>query len=611
MNILHVLSQFEVTGAEVYAATLINEQIRHHHTVLVVSDTFSTPIQAPYMAMPIGKRSYAQRISNVRSMVRIIRTRRIDLIHAHSRAASWIAYVAALITHKALVSTVHGRQHIHTSSKSFSIYGREIIAVSESIKEHLTNDLGIRPEYVTIIPNGLNSRLWQISRQTRLPKRLFGVPPRTKVILFVGRLSGPKGDVARFVASEVLPLVMHECPCILFVIGAEIGGGGFKSFADSVNKVAGKTAVQILDFQNDLGPYLKKADVIIGSGRVATESLAMAKPTFAFGESHYIGRITPDNYYSAKASNFGDTGVYDTPDAASVANDLITTLHQKANKRGAEFVRALTKTQFDIAVVKPQVDLVYERAMLRQKSPVRIPVLMYHRIVASPALNSKHGIWVTTSNFEQQLRSLRQRGFTSITLRQYDEFRRGVGPLPAKPIILTFDDGYEDNYIFAFPLLQKYESKAVIFTTGDLKRRTNYWDVDEPRLPLLSVKQMREMANAGIEFGSHTVSHSKLTEIPILAALREIARSKEILEQTLSSIVTSFAYPYGAFHDQVKHLVAQSGYRYAVAGDEGPMSLWEDFFEIRRTQVFPWTTSFGFWKKTQPWYMGYKMRKKW
>lgn len=87
---------------------------------------------------------------------------------------------------------------------------------------------------------------------------------------------------------------------------------------------------------------------------------------------------------------------------------------------------------------------------------------------------------------------------------------------------------------------------------------------------------------------------------------RELAGSKQRLEDILGTEVLSFAYPYGALDTSVKEMVAEVGYRYAAAADFGPTALHDDFLEIRRTQVFPWTGVTGFWKKTLPVYSHYK-----
>ena len=153
MNILHVLSQFEVTGAEVYAVTLASAQKRSGHSVILVSDSLHIPFDGIFISQPIGKRSYLQRLRNITFLLRLIREKNIHIVHGHSRAASWVCNLAALFTSIPFVSTIHGRQHLHISSKSWSVYGTNIITVSESLRDHLVCELGLNTQYITTIPN--------------------------------------------------------------------------------------------------------------------------------------------------------------------------------------------------------------------------------------------------------------------------------------------------------------------------------------------------------------------------------------------------------------------------------------------------------------------------
>ena len=121
--------------------------------------------------------------------------------------------------------------------------------------------------------------------------------------------------------------------------------------------------------------------------------------------------------------------------------------------------------------------------------------------------------------------------------------------------------------------------------------------------------EIREMSAAGIEFGSHTVSHADLTRSSAEELRCELMDSKKTLEDLLGKRIVSLAYPYGKVNKAVKTAADEAGYSFGVAADSGPLIFYDDFFEIRRSQVFPWTGSFGFWKKTQPWYLRYKQKK--
>jgi peptidoglycan/xylan/chitin deacetylase (PgdA/CDA1 family) len=122
-------------------------------------------------------------------------------------------------------------------------------------------------------------------------------------------------------------------------------------------------------------------------------------------------------------------------------------------------------------------------------------------------------------------------------------------------------------------------------------------------------EQIREMSAAGIEFGSHTVTHINLSQCSREQVRKELVESKQLIEQLTGKKIISIAYPYGAVNETIKSLAAQSGYKFGIATNSGPLTFNEDLFEIRRIQIFPWTDSFGFWKKTQQWYLRYKQWK--
>jgi peptidoglycan/xylan/chitin deacetylase (PgdA/CDA1 family)/glycosyltransferase involved in cell wall biosynthesis len=605
MRILHVLSQFEVTGAEAYAASLIEAQIADGHGVIVVSDTFTLPTQATYIPLPVGIRSYPHRVKNIASLVGLIRQHSIDLVHAHSRAASLVSLFAARLTGTALVSTVHGRQHVHVSSKAFSIYGKDIIAVSAALKEHLIQDLGFNPEDIVVIPNCIALEKWQSERSSSSGVR-DSSSEHESLILFVGRLTGPKGDVVRFLVTKILPGLLQRKKVQLKAIGGMITPPDIPDLASKLNAQCDRPVVELCGFQQGIARFMLGADLIVGSGRVVPESLVLRKPVIAFGESEYVGPILPASFEGAATTNFGDTGLSAMPDPGRISRDILEMLEHPPADSERETLSTMAFQRFDTKNVKVKIQRVYERAYARVHSPTSIPVLMYHRVLESPSADSSHGIWVSAKQFASHLASLQQRGFQTITFHDYAQFLQGAGTLPRKPIILTFDDGYEDNYRTAFPLLQKFSFSAVIYVVTDLERRTNFWDQNEPPAQLMSASQMKELHRSGIEIGSHTVTHPRLPIATPENARREISNSKDALEQLLGSSVLSFAYPYGELSQPVKDLVGEAGYKFAVAADSGPLSFYQDFLEIRRTQVFPWTDQVGFWKKTLPIYNRYK-----
>ena len=152
MKILHLLSQTHLTGAEVYAADLYKYQMSEGHECFIISDTLSVESVARYFPMAIHNRKYVNRIKNIREIIKFCKKHRIDLIHAHSRAGSWLVNVVRLFVDIAYVSTIHGRQSVHFSSKRKNVYGQRIIAVCEHLKGHVKDELHI-DEDVYLIRN--------------------------------------------------------------------------------------------------------------------------------------------------------------------------------------------------------------------------------------------------------------------------------------------------------------------------------------------------------------------------------------------------------------------------------------------------------------------------
>lgn len=222
-----------------------------------------------------------------------------------------------------------------------------------------------------------------------------------------------------------------------------------------------------------------------------------------------------------------------------------------------------------------------------EEIPGNLKVLMYHRIADDERLCQAHWTLVHLKAFRSQLELLDRWGFTAITFDDYRLFLEGELNLPRKPVILTFDDGYLDTYENAFPLLQEYGMKAVVFAIGNQQIKTNVWDrsLGLPTGPLVDGKQLVEMHAAGFEIGAHSLNHVKLTTLTGDEAWQEISCPKTILESLLNSTVRSFSYPYGLVNGKIKRMVADAGYTFACGVCTGPASFGVEPFEIRRIAV--------------------------
>jgi peptidoglycan/xylan/chitin deacetylase (PgdA/CDA1 family) len=226
-----------------------------------------------------------------------------------------------------------------------------------------------------------------------------------------------------------------------------------------------------------------------------------------------------------------------------------------------------------------------------------IKVLMYHRITDDQRIGDGAEDWcVRSAEFRRQLELLDWLGFTAITFNDYRLHLAGELNLPKRPVILTFDDGYEDTFETAFPLLEEFGMKAVVFVLGDRTIARNAWDELEGLVntPLMTDKQILELHSAGHEIGSHSMSHARLPLLPRSSAWDEISRSRILLEMLLNAPIKTFAYPFGLVNQTLKSMVADAGYSLACSTYTGPGKFGVDPFELRRMTVTGSLRSFGF-----------------
>ena len=220
-------------------------------------------------------------------------------------------------------------------------------------------------------------------------------------------------------------------------------------------------------------------------------------------------------------------------------------------------------------------------------TPRKIKVLLYHRVVPDDRGAAGSEFEVPVRNFRRQLQVLDRLGFTPITFVDYMLYLRGELDLPKSPIIITFDDGYEETFTCAFPVLQEFGMKAVVFVITDPHIVTNVWDKETTgtEAPLLKAQHILEMHSAGFEIGSHSLTHQRLTSLPRDACWEEISRSRMLLEIMLNAPIRTFSYPYGDLNDEVKQLASEAGYTAACAAWSGPAVFGTDRFEIRRLLI--------------------------
>jgi len=190
--------------------------------------------------------------------------------------------------------------------------------------------------------------------------------------------------------------------------------------------------------------------------------------------------------------------------------------------------------------------------------------------------------------FEQHLRYLKASHHIPVSLSEVEAYLLSGKALPDNAVVITLDDGFEDNYTQAFPLLQQYGIPATIFLASGVVGGKNEWMTgrDFPERKMLNWQQIEEMNRHKISFGAHTVSHPKLSELSDALATQEIVTSKQVIEERLGEPCNHFAYPYGLFNDQTCKIVKEAGFKLACSTRSGFNNVARDPFILHRIEVY-------------------------
>lgn len=181
---------------------------------------------------------------------------------------------------------------------------------------------------------------------------------------------------------------------------------------------------------------------------------------------------------------------------------------------------------------------------------------------------------------------LKKHGFVFYTASELIQHFQQRGTFPPQGIALTFDDGWKDNYTNAFPILKQLGIKATIFIIPSSIGRVFAGDAadGEPPHEHLSRNEILEMAQHGIEFGSHTMNHRLLNQISEPEVKSEVENAKREIENLLQKPCLTFAYPAGFFSDSARRAVEQAGHIAAFSTTYGPTDR-VDLFALNRTEV--------------------------
>jgi peptidoglycan/xylan/chitin deacetylase (PgdA/CDA1 family)/glycosyltransferase involved in cell wall biosynthesis len=249
-------------------------------------------------------------------------------------------------------------------------------------------------------------------------------------------------------------------------------------------------------------------------------------------------------------------------------------------------LRLLTARQ-GVVMIRAAVEEAGSWDALRREFATTLPVLMYHH-VGPPRPGTYPELTISPALFERHLRWLWRHRYTPIRSSDWIAWVREAKPLPAKPVLITIDDGYADVAEFALPILKRHGFTAVVYVVTSQIGGTNAWDEAQGSGThrLMSADQIRDWTRAGIEFGVHTRTHPDLRSLAPDRLEAEIAGSADDLAELTGERPASFAYPYGYYNDAALQC---AGHHFALAMtcDEGLNTLATRPESLRRVMIYP------------------------
>ncbi|MER5788164.1 polysaccharide deacetylase family protein [Streptomyces sp. NPDC001980] len=215
-------------------------------------------------------------------------------------------------------------------------------------------------------------------------------------------------------------------------------------------------------------------------------------------------------------------------------------------------------------------------------SDTPVPILMYHSVATAPN-DATRALSVAPEAFAEQMALVGDLGLTPVNTADLCAGWRSGGPLPDRPVLITFDDGYEGVHRHALPVLAKHGFASTLFVSTGWIRGTH--DTGGGLDAMLDWDQVRELAGAGCEIGGHSHTHPQLDQLDDERLRAELVRCREIVTDELGAAPASFAYPYGYSSRRVRQAVRAAGYTQALAVGNGLARRRQGPFALQRVTV--------------------------
>lgn len=212
-----------------------------------------------------------------------------------------------------------------------------------------------------------------------------------------------------------------------------------------------------------------------------------------------------------------------------------------------------------------------------------LTVLAYHSVMREA--KEKNAPYSISENvFVEQMEYLQSAGYHVVTIDDAIKGLQGEKELPTKPLLLTFDDGYKDNFYIMWPILQRYNYPATVFVATSLIATEGF----------MTWKDIKAAHDDGIDFASHTINHKALANLTDDEIRFELAQSKRLFKDNLDIEIEYLAYPFGSYNQAMFPILQETGYKAAFTGNLGTSSEKTQVYELERVNIVQETGKYQF-----------------
>jgi len=338
MNILLASMALDIGGAETHVVGLAKELKKMGHKPIVVSagGVYVEELKSEgihhYIA-PLNRKDIKSLTESLKTLYSIVNKEKIDIIHAHGRIPALNSKMISLFKGIPFMTTAHAKFNASLIYKYTSFWGKEVICISEDIKDHLINKFNVRHKKITIIPNGIDTIRFSSKVDDTKLKNELKLREDTLKVVYISRISGPLAELVKLVI-EAGKGIRRETEEIEFIIVGD--GDNFMEICEEVDKVNSQynsKFIHMLGKRTDIPEIFALADLAVCVSRSALEAMACEKPVILAGGEGYMGLLTEENMEAAISNNFTGRTSTDEVTVKKLKDKILEILHPSNDER--------------------------------------------------------------------------------------------------------------------------------------------------------------------------------------------------------------------------------------------------------------------------------------